>query len=125
MEYTVDIATLLFILFTVATAPHKSLFHKTERPPMILDTTAILAEFLGTFLFVLIIFASGGNVLFIGAVFTLALFLVKKYSGGHLNPAVSVAMYLRGSLSWKELFFYAAAQVTAAAASLYTYRTLA
>jgi aquaporin Z len=96
-----------------------------QKGAMILDTTALLAEFLGTFLFVLTIFASGGNPFFIGGMFTLALFLVKKYSGGHLNPAVSVAMYLRGSLSWKELLFYAIAQVTAAAASLYTYRALA
>ena len=92
---------------------------------MIFDSTAILAEFLGTFLLAITLFASGGNPLFMGGALALGISLVAKYSGAHLNPALSVAMYVRGSLSTRELLFYIAAQVTAAVASLYTYRAFA
>jgi glycerol uptake facilitator-like aquaporin len=92
---------------------------------MILDTTALLSEFLGTFFFALTLFASGGNPLFMGGSLALCIVLLKKYSGAHLNPAFSFAMYLRGSLSFNELLLYSAAQLTAAAASLYTYRVFA
>jgi glycerol uptake facilitator-like aquaporin len=85
----------------------------------------LLAEFLGTFLLAITLFASGGNPLFMGGALALGIFLVKKYSGAHLNPALSVALYFRGSLSWRELIFYIAAQTTAAVASLYTYRVFA
>lgn len=39
---------------------------------------------------------------------------VGQVSGGHANPAVSLAMAIRGDISWKEFFAYCLAQVLGA-----------
>jgi aquaporin Z len=90
-----------------------------------LNATALIAEFLGTFLLVLAVFASGGSALAIGATVALVIALIGKISGGHINPAVSAAMYMKGSLSLNELLAYAAMQIVGGIASLYTYRVFA
>jgi aquaporin Z len=90
-----------------------------------IDTTALLAEFLGTFLLVLTVFASGGNALMIGGVLALIVFMIGKTSGAHVNPAISTAMYFKGSLTNQEYLFYVMSQVLGAVASLYTYRMFA
>ena len=48
-------------------------------------------EFVGTIFFVYVILATG-NPLAIGAALALAILLASKSSGGHFNPAVSIAM---------------------------------
>lgn len=90
-----------------------------------INTTALIAEFLGTFLLVLALFASGGNAFVVGGVLAVILLLVGKLSGGHVNPAISAAMYMKGSLSLNELLSYTFVQVAGAVASLYTYRVFA
>ncbi len=90
-----------------------------------IDSTALLAEFLGTFLLVLSILASGGNAYAIGATLVVVVLLIGKLSGGHVNPAVSAAMYMKGALSLKELLAYSVSQVAGGAASLYAYRVFA
>jgi aquaporin Z len=50
-----------------------------------------LAEFLGTLFFVYVILATN-NPLAIGLTLTLVIFLLQKISGGHVNPAVTIAM---------------------------------
>lgn len=90
-----------------------------------IDSTALLAEFLGTFLLVLSILASGGNAYAIGATLAVVILLIGKMSGGHVNPAVSAAMYMKGALSLKELLAYSASQVAGGVASLYAYRVFA
>lgn len=42
----------------------------------------------------------------------IAVFCVGKYSGAHLNPAVSLAMAMMGKLNWSQLPFYIAAQIS-------------
>ena len=37
-----------------------------------------------------------------------------QVSGGHANPAVSLAMAIRGDITWKEFFFYCLAQIVGA-----------
>ena len=85
----------------------------------------LIAEFLGTLLFVLSILASGGNPLFIGLTLAVIIFFAAKTSGGHVNPAVSLAMYLRKRLSMKDLVGYIAAQLLGAATSVYLFKVLA
>lgn len=88
-----------------------------------LTVLPLIGEFLGTFLFVLSILVSG-NPLVIGAVLALVIWLLSKISGGHVNPAVSVAFLLKGNLSFMELVGYTVAQLLAATASIYTYKAL-
>ena len=90
-----------------------------------MDSVSLVAEFLGTFLLVLSVFASGGNAYVIGATLAVVILLIGKLSGGHVNPAISLAMYAKGSLSAKELVSYVVAQALGGVASLYAYRVFA
>jgi aquaporin Z len=85
----------------------------------------LVAEFLGTLLLVLSILASGGNALFIGLTLAVVIFFAGKTSGGHVNPAVSVAMYLRKKMSMNDLVGYVAAQLLGGATSVYLFKMLA
>ena len=90
-----------------------------------LDTLALASEYFGTFLLTLVVFASGGNAMMIGLTLAVIVMLIGKRSGAHVNPAISLAMYARGSLSMEELFGYIAVQALGAVSSLYTYRVFA
>lgn len=81
-----------------------------------------LAEYLGTFFFILAIFSSGGNPLIIGGALALVIFLIGSISGGHVNPAVSVSMFLNNSISMNKLLGYIVAQLLGGASAYYTYR---
>jgi len=89
------------------------------------DFVTLVAEFLGTFLLVLSFLASGGNPFVIGGTLAVVGLLTGKLSGGHINPAVSMAVYVKGGLSMGELFAYTASQLLGGIASLYTYRVFA
>ena len=73
---------------------------------MKITVASYIAEYIGAFFFILAIFASGGNPLIIGAALALVIFLVASISGGHVNPAVSLAMYMNGALKPVDLFSY-------------------
>ena len=89
----------------------------------------LLAEFIGTMMLVLIgcgtaamTHVSGSEInaayiltalAFGGAIFCVA-YSVGKISGGHVNPAVSIGMYIDGRMSLKEMFGYIAAQIIGA-----------
>ena len=81
-----------------------------------------LAEYLGAFFFILAIFSSGGNPLIIGGALALAVFLIGSISGGHVNPAVSFAMFMNNSLSMEKLVGYVVAQLLGGASAYYAYR---
>ena len=81
-----------------------------------------LAEYLGTFFFILAIFSSGGNPLIIGGALALVIFLIGGISGGHVNPAVSMSMFLNNSISMNKLLGYVVAQLLGGASAYYTYR---
>jgi aquaporin Z len=83
-----------------------------------------VAEYIGAFFFILSIFASGGNPLIIGAALALVIFLVASISGGHVNPAVSLAMYMNGSLKPIDLFSYVFAQLLGGVSAYYAYKTV-
>ena len=84
----------------------------------------LAVEFLGALLLVLSILISN-NALIIGATLAIIIYLVGDISGAHVNPAVSLAMYFRGSLTAMEYISYAAVQLLGATASLYAYQAFA
>ena len=90
-----------------------------------MDSVSLLAEFLGTFLLVLSVLASGGNPFVIGGTFTVVLLVISKLSGGHINPAISFTMYVKGALTLKEMLSYSVSQILGGVASLYAYRVFA
>jgi glycerol uptake facilitator-like aquaporin len=81
-----------------------------------------LAEYLGTFFFILSIFASQGNPLIIGGALALVIYLIGGTSGSHVNPAGSFAMYLNQKLCASRLAGYVAAQLLGAGSAFYAYR---
>ena len=85
---------------------------------------SLIAEFFGTFLLLMSIFVTG-NALVIGLTLALVVFLIGDLSGGHVNPAVSLAMFLNGSLSSMELGSYVVVQALGGAAAYYVYKALA
>jgi aquaporin Z len=91
---------------------------------MKVNTTSYIAEYLGAFLFILSIFASGGNPLIIGTTLAVVIYLIGPLSGAHVNPAVSVSMFLNGDLTSQQLLAYAVAQLLGGASAYYSYRLL-
>ena len=82
-----------------------------------------LIEFIGTFLFLGIIVATGQPVLIAGALL-LVILVGGGISGGHFNPAVSVMFYAKGGLSSMDLGLYIGAQIAGGLAALATYTAL-
>jgi glycerol uptake facilitator-like aquaporin len=81
-----------------------------------------VAEYLGSFFFILAIFASGGNPLIIGSALAIVVYLIGGISGANVNPAISFAMYLKNDLSFNKYVGYVAAQLLGGASAYYTYR---
>ena len=85
---------------------------------------ALAAEFTGAFaLLTAILFT--GNWLAIGMTLAGIILIIGEVSGGHINPAVSFAMFLNGAISVTELLSYSAAQCAGAATALYVYKAIA
>jgi glycerol uptake facilitator-like aquaporin len=82
----------------------------------------LAAEFLGTVLFVLTIIATGGSSVFTGAVLAIIIFLIGNVSGGHVNPAVSLSMFLSGSISASTFIGYTIVQLLGAVTAVYAYK---
>src|SRR6266568_1237076 len=79
-----------------------------------------IAEFIGTFFLVLtigctVIPGAPGVIppLAIGAVLMVMVYAAGHLSGGHLNPAVTLAVWIRGRCDTKDVFPYWGAQVLA------------
>jgi glycerol uptake facilitator-like aquaporin len=80
-----------------------------------------IVEFFGTTLFVYVILATG-NALAIGATLALLILLMGSISGGHVNPAVSIAMAAAGKLPTTDLVPYCIAQILGALVALEIYK---
>lgn len=83
-----------------------------------------LTEFIGTFLFVFAVLGivasgvkAGPTALGVGAALMVAVYASGHISGGHVNPAVSIAAWLRGALPARDLLPYIVAQLLGAAAA--------
>lgn len=82
---------------------------------------ALLAEFLGTFIFVsIILFVTSmypGNItvpLIIGLGLALSIYFALSASLGSLNPAVTMALYARGDLTGLTAIMYVVAEILGA-----------
>ena len=69
-----------------------------------------LVEFFGAALFIYVILATG-NPLAIGAALALVILVTSKISGGHINPAVTIAMASAGKLPVNGVLPYCLAQI--------------
>ncbi len=83
---------------------------------------ALISELLGTFALVMSIFVSGGSAIVIGLTLAAIIFLIGSISGGHVNPAVSTAMFYSGSMTGKEYAAYMVMQVLGALAAALVYK---
>ena len=83
-----------------------------------------LVEFLGTFLFLSVVVSTTNPLLIAGALLTVIL-LIGNISGCHVNPAISVMMWAKGSLSNKDLVGYVVAQIAGGLVALAAYKALA
>jgi aquaporin Z len=86
-----------------------------------MNAVKLAAEFLGTFLLVFMVFASGGNPVVLGLTLTFIVLMIGNISGGLVNPAITAAMYFSGSLSFNELITYMIIQLTAGVSAIAGY----
>jgi aquaporin Z len=89
-----------------------------------MNVLPLVAEFFGTFLLLMSIFATG-NALVIGLTLALDVWLLGGISGSHVNPAVSVAMLIKGAITPTEFVTYTIVQMAGAASAWYAYNALA
>ena len=78
---------------------------------------SLIVEFVGTFIFLAVILATG-EALPIALALATVIYLGGATSGGHFNPAVSSMFFLKGDLDMMKLVGYIAAQVLGGAAAL-------
>jgi len=72
-----------------------------------------VTEFIGTFFLVLVV-ALTGNALAIGATLMVMIFAGGHISGAHYNPAVTLAVWIRGKVTAQDAIAYMAVQIIAA-----------
>ena len=82
-----------------------------------------IAEFIGTLALVYVILATGQPIA-IGLALALIIMVIGGISGGHVNTAVSFAMYLGGKLSQEDLIPYIIAQVSGGIVALELHKRL-
>lgn len=85
----------------------------------------VLAEFVGSFFFFSIILNAVANPSYgpiaIAIGLLAAIYFGGAVSGGHFNPAVSIMMFSKGSISGDVLMLYILAQVLAGLVAVATY----
>ena len=77
-----------------------------------------ISEFLGTFILVAFV-TRFKNPIVIAAGFLLAIWLTGDYSGGHINPAITIAQAFTGTFPASQLPGYIAAQIAGAISAIY------
>lgn len=80
-----------------------------------------LVELIGTFIFLSVILNTG-EAIPIAIALAAVIFFGGKVSGGHFNPAVSVMMLLKDSLSMEDFLPYVIAQVAGGIGALRLYQ---
>jgi glycerol uptake facilitator-like aquaporin len=83
-----------------------------------MDLTKFVAEFIGTFVFIGVILASGEPIP-IAIALAAVIFFMNNVSGGHVNPAVSLVKYAQGHLTIGQTTTYIVAQVLGGLCALY------
>jgi len=87
-----------------------------------MDVHKFAAEFVGTFVFLSVILATG-EAIPISIALAACIFLTAKVSGGNLNPAVSAMLYAKGDLTSTQLGSYVVAQVLGGLCALAWYKS--
>ena len=82
-----------------------------------MNVNSYVVEFVGTLIFLFVILFLG-NPIAIGVALVVVIYAFGNISGGHFNPAVSVMMLLKGSLSQTDTLFYVVSQVLGGATAL-------
>jgi aquaporin Z len=80
----------------------------------------LLVEFIGTFFLVFVVLLSG-NPLAIGCILMVMVYMGGHISGAHYNPAVTLAVLIRGKIKANEALLYMLAQVIGAIAAAIMY----
>lgn len=87
------------------------------------NAETFLAEFLGTFALLLSILVTG-NVYMIAAAFLAIIWLIGGVSGGHINPAVSLVMFLNGTIDLHVFALYMLSQFAGGLSAYYVTKFL-
>ena len=85
---------------------------------------ALLAEFLGTFLLITTVYASGGNPAAIGCILAVIVFLIGEISGAHVNPAISFSLLIAKKIDLAHFLGYTAVQLLAGVGAYYAYKAV-
>ena len=89
-------------------------------PPSL--SVKLLAEFIGSFLLMISILASGGNFLVMGTTLGVIVFLIGGISGASVNPAVSAGLWYSGTLNTNMFMLYSLVQVLGGLAAAYSFK---
>jgi aquaporin Z len=73
-----------------------------------------ITEFIGTFFLVLTVGLTKGNPLPVGAALMVMIYAGGHISGGHYNPAVTLAVFIRGRISSSDTLVYMGSQLAGA-----------
>ena len=102
----------------VKTAPVAAVRTTTEQKSYRLSNdlsgAQVIGEMVGTFLFVSLVMASGGNPFLIGIALVALVAAFFGISGSHLNPAVSFGLWTMRKISASKMLFYLMAQFVGA-----------
>jgi len=87
-----------------------------------MNGSAIIVEFIGTFLFLFVIVLTGNPVV-IGGTLAFLIYLALNISGGHFNPAVTLMTVFNNGIALDNASGYIIAQITGGilAVSAYNY----
>jgi glycerol uptake facilitator-like aquaporin len=88
-----------------------------------MNALAILVEFLGTFIFLSVIVATG-NAWAIGATLAVLVLLAGSVSGGHFNPAVTIMTLYNRGMATDNAMAYLVAQIAGGIAAVTAYNQL-
>lgn len=88
-----------------------------------MNLLAILVEFLGTFIFLSVIVATG-NPWAIGATLAVLAFLGGAISGGHFNPAVTLMTLYNRGIAMDNAILYIGAQMAAGLLAVTVYNQM-
>lgn len=86
-----------------------------------MNIPALAVEFLGTFIFLYVIVATG-NPWAIGATLAVLAYLGGSISGGHFNPAVTAMMFAKKSVNATTAVAYVVVQVAAGLLALMAFK---
>jgi len=82
---------------------------------------AMVSECVGTFLLMTSILFTG-HWLVIGLTLAGIIYITGNISGGHMNPAVSIAMLLKGSMTTSECVAYSFSQIVGSVLALLAFK---